>query len=99
MIGNDDLFRFMDIDFEEYLPSEVRGGEVDTGGLVKDFVRYHQALERATNGSTDPSKSPLRTTNRKLAFFGRNNKRETEATEETSEHSAGTKSILAHEEL
>ena len=59
IIQEDELPYFMELDFEKYLPDEVRGGQVDTDALVKDFVRFHQHLERATN--------PLR---KKRSLFG-----------------------------
>lgn len=83
MIREDDLFSFMDMDFEEYLPNEVRGGDVNTGCLVRDFVRYHQTLEQniavaassssATNSPNPPTnKAPVKAvTRKKFSFFGR----------------------------
>lgn len=59
MIDEDDLLYQMDIDFEEYLPNEVRGGDVDTGSLVRDFVLYHQTLEQKLQEQAD---GPLSTT-------------------------------------
>ena len=53
MIDNDDLLYHMDIDFEEYLPNEVRGGDVDTGSLVRDFVLYYQTLEQKLHEQAD----------------------------------------------
>ncbi len=65
IINNDDLLYYMDIDFEEYLPDEVRGGDVDTATLVRDFVVFHQALERALQQQADGTK------NNPSTFFGR----------------------------
>jgi hypothetical protein len=33
----EDLFTYINIDSEEYLPDEVHGGEVNTGSLVRGF--------------------------------------------------------------
>lgn len=66
MINNDQLFSYMDIDFEEYLPDEVRGGDVDTGNLARDFAVYHQALERELQNPSDDNGTT--TTN---TFFGK----------------------------
>lgn len=59
MIDNDDLLSYMDIDFEEYMPNEVRGGDVDTGSLVRDFVLFYQTLEQTLQ---EQAESPLSST-------------------------------------
>ncbi len=56
MITEDELPFFMSLDYESYLPDDIRGGKINTEELVRDFVLFHQALERAT---TRPSSSNL----------------------------------------
>ena len=61
MIKERDLYAHMDNNFEEYVPDEVFGGEVDTGNLVRDFVVFQQAMENAMlNQSTYIGKVGLR---------------------------------------
>lgn len=47
-IKDKELIYLMDLDFEEYLPNEVLGGEVNTAKLCRDFVKFHTTLERET---------------------------------------------------
>ena len=51
MINDDELPFFMQLDYEKFLPDDVWGGQVKTDELVRDFVLFHQALERATTKS------------------------------------------------
>jgi glutaredoxin len=48
MIGEDELWQFFDLGFEEFLPNEFIIGNADTDAIVQDFVAYRLALEDAT---------------------------------------------------
>lgn len=48
IITEDELPFFMSLDYEKDLPDDIRGGQVNTEDLVRDYVMFHQSLERAT---------------------------------------------------
>lgn len=73
MITEDELPYFMSLDYEEYLPDDVRGGKVETDHLVRDFCLFHQSLERATRARASSNKNILR--QQLSGIFHNNNKK------------------------